>query len=1142
MPTLKPKTRVAYSILLIVVILLNALTPTAAIAMSPGIERSNSSNRLGIPQIIKAKLSEIFRSQKTFIQEGTPTATETLTSEPTDSPPSSTEQPQFILEETLSPTPVLEPTPTASSTPVPIHTTTPSAELSGISLKFTARPEQAKPGDTVTFTLEAMNNGASSITNLHFSNTLPEVFTYIQGEGFTFDADTRELVWGSLSNPPLQSTAVLLPGETFILEYLVRVEMGIEGAQIIDTANFGAAELAEPLTAGTTLTLVDDQSSLTALDINGGEAFSVNGNISLDFPENALEAPVVVLIQDLGQELPGTPGQLPSMTLKLELLVPQEPQPISESSESLLTGAESVTSLEETSTPAPNDDPVLTENDQVIPLEAIEAQFNEPVELNISFDGLLDLESLTADTQPFLVTLDETSGVWVRVPLREIDREANPIKADLTHFSTWGIGFGPSFPQNGAGVLLFDNAYPTLFTGRAKYSIPLWTPPGRNGIAPSLALSYSSGSVDGVLGDVQAPWVGMGWSIDSAEIARKITTVSCTSPCSGGTYGYENEFVLLFNGTGHELFESPDTPGRYHTKEESFLYIQRHNDVLGNASSVNTTGEWWEVVEKDGTRWKLGSTVDSEQLAAMKGYTGTNPPATPWATLGYAGHAADVVALRWRVDQVTDVYDNVMTFSYYEESRTVAGTSASYDRASYLDIIKYTAYDTGTSIDYSKQGYSVVFIREERSGTVNDVPASPTDWDNWDTKRLDRVEVKYGTTEVRKYDLSYQVSSYSDGGASWQTTKLTSVAVSGSTAIAPLTNAPTVTFTYEDKENRAPNGSVSNEWHYPRLLTISNGWGSTATYSYDDDNRAYTSWYNWHVTTFDVTDSVNTNPKRVTFAYTTPVYGAEGELVGYQQTTETTLTFSLNTFAKTVHKFFTNSWDAVGREYETLYQNASGTTLRKTHTNWIAWWTNGYPEWVSFHAVASTEEYVLGSALDLIKTTSYSYDLSTGNLLQEQEFIGASTLYRQTDYEYVTNTSPSVWILETVARQTTKDASGAILSQQEYGYSGNLPGIGSPTVNQPDLSRIVNGTQTIDTKYVYDSYGNVTETRLFKNYGSTSSQPSGTYLTTLTGYDTALETYVLSADPPLIPATATTYDYGMGSSLSVTDPKRASEN
>ena len=37
-------------------------------------------------------------------------------------------------------------------------------------------------------------------------------------------------------------------------------------------------------------------------------------------------------------------------------------------------------------------------------------------------------------------------------------------------------------------------------------------------------------------------------------------------------------------------------------------------------------------------------------------------------------------------------------------------------------------------------------------------------------------------------------------------------------------------------------------------------------------------------------------------------------------------------------------------------------------------------------------------------------------------------------------------------------------SQQQYGYNGSLPGAGSPTRDKPDLSRMVNGTQT-DYRY-----------------------------------------------------------------------------
>jgi len=1109
-------TRAGVRSLLIAVILFNALMPSA-VSTAAALSTSSANQADLVPASIATqghkglaiKSSNHVRSrlQQETTPTGLPTDTAILTPQPLNTP-----SPTGTMSPTLEGTSTAMVTPSRAPTDISISTQASnlSTGLSDLAVELSATPNQAKVGDQVTFTLKIVNNGETPFTGLHFSNFLPEGFNTVHNDvnGFAFDEKTRELSWTA------EKETAILAGESLILEYTVSVDLPVQVSQIVDTASLMANELKEPVLVEASLTFSGADDFLTPLDSKGGEALGLDGQVKVSLPKDSLESSAVVSIQDLKPaSAPVIDGE-PWLVFELGLRAPQlqDAQPLSPGT---ATGA--------------------GENDRAIPLEPVEAKFNKAVELSVSFDGLTDLATLGADQAPFLVTLDEASGTWVRMPLKTIDRENNKVTAELTHFSTWGVGFGPSFPQNGANVLLFDSAYPSLFTGRSNYSIPIWTPPGRNGMQPNLALSYSSGSADGVLGDVQAPWVGMGWSIDTAEIARKITTTS-----SG--YGYENKFMLLLNGKGYELYLDDTTPDRYRTKDESFLYIQRHSDALGSPSTSNATGEWWEVVTKDGTRWRLGYTTGSEQLAAMVGYPGTNPPTGAWLTLGYAGNEPNVVTGRWRVDQVTDVYGNQMTFTYYEESRIVADTSANYNQASYIDTIAYTSHTSGTP----SAGYSVVFVRDSRG--TNDVPTSPTAWDDWDTYRLDRIEVYYGTAVVRTYDLGYTIRSYNDGPfgvTNWQTTTLTSIATSGSTTLTPIVNtsAPTVAFTYVDKDNRAANGSSSNEWAYPRLATISNGWGGVSTYVYENDGRPYTSWYNWRVKELAIADGVSANPIKTTFAYAIPCYKdacttGTAELMGYYQTTETKLDFGGSALSKTVHTFMIDP-RYPGHEERIQYQDVSGTTLRETDTTYEIISLNADPDGAYLVNRIGVMEYVLpnGSTSDWVRRTQYYSTPTTGNLEWEKEYLPVG-LYRTTEYQYVINPDPAVWILNTLWQRTLKDGNGDILSQQQYGYDGSLPGQGGGFLIQGKLmlSRVVNGTHTIDTGYFYDTLGNVTETRQYKAYGNTNSLPNGTFLAYLTTYDTALQTFVVSTDPPLIPATITTYDYGLGLPLTVKDP------
>jgi len=86
-----------------------------------------------------------------------------------------------------------------------------------------------------------------------------------------------------------------------------------------------------------------------------------------------------------------------------------------------------------------------------------------------------------------------------------------------------------------------------LFTGAATVRIPIDAPAGRGGLTPGLALSYNSGVVDALHGDVnpQASWAGLGWSLDVGYIARTIELDANYVPRC------KDEYTLVLSGNRH---------------------------------------------------------------------------------------------------------------------------------------------------------------------------------------------------------------------------------------------------------------------------------------------------------------------------------------------------------------------------------------------------------------------------------------------------------------------------------------------------------------------------------------------------------------------------------------------------------------
>lgn len=121
--------------------------------------------------------------------------------------------------------------------------------------------------------------------------------------------------------------------------------------------------------------------------------------------------------------------------------------------------------------------------------------------------------------------------------------------------------------------------------GAYGYSYPIQVPPGRGGLAPQLALNYSSLAGNG--------WLGLGWNLSIGSIERSIKK---------GKPGYTDKdtFVITLKGTSITLVRQD---GEFRLKEEG-LFLR-----------VRKLGDRWEAKDKGGTTYSFGSEPNSRQMA-----------------------------------------------------------------------------------------------------------------------------------------------------------------------------------------------------------------------------------------------------------------------------------------------------------------------------------------------------------------------------------------------------------------------------------------------------------------------------------------------------------------------------------------------
>ncbi|MEU9407864.1 RHS repeat-associated core domain-containing protein [Streptomyces sp. NPDC048281] len=283
-------------------------------------------------------------------------------------------------------------------------------------------------------------------------------------------------------------------------------------------------------------------------------------------------------------------------------------------------------------------------------------------------------------------------------------------------------------------------------SGSFSWSYPITTPPAAAGPAPSLALSYDSGSIDGRTANTnnQGSLVGEGFDLTSSYIERKYGLCDDDGQDDKNDlcWKYDNA-SLVFNGKATELVKD-DTTGVWHLKDDDASKVTR----LTDADNGDTDGEYWKIVTGDGTTYTFG-------LNKLPG-AGSERTHSTWTVpvfgddSGEPGYdkgtefkdRSETQAWRWNLDLVEDLHGNASTYWYAAETNHYAKNGdktalASYTRGGYLEEIRYG--QRGDTLFTAPVSDKVTFTYKERC-TASDCSSLTEDTsDNWPDVPFDAI-------------------------------------------------------------------------------------------------------------------------------------------------------------------------------------------------------------------------------------------------------------------------------------------------------------------------------------------------------------------------------------------------------------------
>jgi RHS repeat-associated protein len=268
-------------------------------------------------------------------------------------------------------------------------------------------------------------------------------------------------------------------------------------------------------------------------------------------------------------------------------------------------------------------------------------------------------------------------------------------------------------------------------SGAASVSYPLNIPPGRNGLAPSLAVTYSS--------DAGPSWAGWGWNIGASSISidTKWGTPIFSETNETESYTLDGSDLMMEGGYRANRAPVSNNEIQYEARETGeTVVVNFYQRTVKGYKKIERFGDspstyTWQVTTASGAKYYYGSNNENEL--------------DPAAVLADPS-TGNVV--KWHLKVVEDKWGNNITYGYNRATLSGTGNPMKNGAISmYLDNIYYTGFNG----DLGK--YSVHF--EHTKDRIDTRINARYGFRIADDGKLNRISVKYDGTEFRAFNLSY---------------------------------------------------------------------------------------------------------------------------------------------------------------------------------------------------------------------------------------------------------------------------------------------------------------------------------------------------------------------------------------------------